>query len=733
RYGHDAGAEVSHISLQVDQGRWHFSGDVDGGRLDAWGKGSKGELTLNEVPADACFKLVDLEGASGVLSGHLGWSGQGVDEWIASGTGKWQSADGRGQPGTISLNMRIGSSGRELRLRTRHWPVHGWHGHLSSVGMVHVSKAWLDTAIEYREDHGTWHLQGGEGGLRDVRGSVGGEPEQRPFRFESLSWTSCELDDRGRLALAGLEIVGGEVSLPVAAAQSQETSYTMRLFASDVSIRDMVLHWHQGQRVLSLPLLEGTLDIEPHMMGFDLASRDDVQPQWRVQGRWAFNPAMQVRSFQTDILGKGLPLQEMIPVLSAGMPGLKELPLSMSGFLDIRWQLAWDGEHLSVTGEVGLQDFKARHGSAQWRAEHIKAHFRIHDHQRHVGTMEVHGWHYLVPLVPMRVAMPNSDAPDEHPWLELIRAGSWSIDSLRLEDGSIAVGEEEDIWARDLLLRLQGLKPGKPARMELTGRLGEGDLTASFEVQPYRQPLQWYGVLHVRSALPFLLRRWLKASGMPVLLRGRWWLEVRVVTTEQNGYSLSGRFQLLRPLWMSGERQEHDPMLARTGLSSEELLLWLDHVSKKDGFRWGREGLWEKDPLSWWGILSTALNQVREANSGNAARPVKAAERIVQTALLRLHDQSGLSHNERLRVFKVIRRVRANKGWFLDLQPEIASRSLDASAMLRIRRTQRLVEDYAAKHGLDRSRIFPVWPVGTKDGPEVGAIRVQAVAPPSGS
>ncbi len=729
RPGHEAIVEVSGISLRMNQGQWHFVGRVGGGHLEATGRQGSGVLGLDEIPAAPCFRLIGLEGVSGGLSGQLAWSGRGGDGWSLSGAGKWEAADGR--EGQISMDMRMAASGKEMRLKLRHWPVHGLHERLAAVGVVHVRKAWLDTTLEYREGHDAWHLQGGQGSLRDVSGFLLGDAEPRSFRFETLSWTSLELDDQHRLAFAGLEIVGGEISLPVAgAAGTSEESAALRVNASQVGIRDIMLHWRQDQRVLSLPLLGGRLDLEPGRIGFDLASRNDVEPQWHVRGSWALDSARHVRVLQSVIDGKRLPLQEMMPVLNAGMPGLKALPLSLSGTLGIHWLLSWDGEHLAVNGAVELADFKARHGSARWRADRVRARFRIDGHQRHVEAMTVHGWHYLAPLAPLSVAMPHSRAPADHPWLELLRAGGWSVDSLRLENGSVSVGEDEDVWARGLLLVFRDLGPGRAARMELTGSLGEGELAASFQVQPYREPLRWQGALHVRSALPFFLQRWLAASGMPVLIRGRWWLDMRVVPSEKNGYSFSGRFRLRRPLWMAWTPGEHDPMLVRTGLSSDELLRWLDLVSRKGGFRWENKGAWEKSPLSWWGMLSAALDRVRETG----LRQVPAGgERMVQDALLRLHDQASLSHNERLRMFKVIRRVRANKGWCLDLRPEVASRSLDASTMQRIRNTQRLVEDYAAKHGLERSRVFPLWPVGTENGPEVGAIRVQAIAPRSGS
>ncbi|MDX8407376.1 MAG: hypothetical protein R8L58_03210, partial [Mariprofundaceae bacterium] len=296
--------------------------------------------------------------------------------------------------------------------------------------------------------------------------------------------------------------------------------------------------------------------------------------------------------------------------------------------------------------------------------------------------------------------------------------------------GSISVGRDDGFWARKLSLHSESLRPDGLSEVMVRGNVGGGSLALDGKWSPLSAEPVYLLQAKLSHANPFFLNDWLRASGMPRLLRGRLSYSLKLAHgTPAGSYIAEHRLHLDR--WLAeASVSPDDPLLGRLGYGLADAIARLDNGKGRASLTFRVNG----DTAA----AALALNQAGKAlqqawQAGIAKAPVHRTRHEAPRfeARIRLHETSGLSHNERARLRKLWRHLKANRKGVIDLEPVWTGATLDEALIGRIRYTQSLIESFMHKRGISTGRIYPVWPTGQNHAEDLGFIHVSMRTPVS--
>jgi hypothetical protein len=216
---------------------------------------------------------------------------------------------------------------------------------------------------------------------------------------------------------------------------------------------------------------------------------------------------------------------------------------------------------------------------------------------------------------------------------------------------------------------------------------------------------------------------------MPRLVRGRLSAALQVRDGEvPDSYLANVSVELLR-----GEVERGlftaDPLLTRTGFKTSELLQRLEREPGRIALTYELQGEWGEQPLTLERLglaMQQQMHELAGAGSWRADAGQSAAGPDV-IARVRLHGRERLSQNERIRLYKVVRNMRAHPDLMIDLRPQWIGAELTPEEIRRIRRTQQFIENYLTHRKIGKARIFPVWLTAADRVDEIGSIQVEAI------
>jgi len=219
------------------------------------------------------------------------------------------------------------------------------------------------------------------------------------------------------------------------------------------------------------------------------------------------------------------------------------------------------------------------------------------------------------------------------------------------------------------------------------------------------------------------------------LIQGRLSAELNITDGhEPDSYQGNVKIQLIQGRAEAGTFPS-DPMLARTGYDTSELLQRLDNNTGVIMLQYKLAGQWTKQPLNLERLglaMQKAMHQA--AQSATIGKDKPEPGKTATEARIRLHDREQLSQNERLRLFSVVRKMRRHHKMIVELRARWTGKegSEERNAEIRRnRRTQQLIERYMVYRKVSSRRIFPVWPTIEDQSDETGSIQVITRIPPS--
>jgi len=716
------------------ESHWQLSAWLAGGRIEASGvtmigKGMmQGELHWDDVHADALPAWLGAVADATRFAGALSWSGI-AEELTFDGQARLMS----GQRYVSDLQWRGTLQNRQwqLTLDAEAWPLVSIRGLLPAISDYEWRGGRFDGVVTLNGELGSghWRASGKRARIVGLALSAGGDSDLG-WRASDLSFSGWRIDSVHHVVhLGGLQALNVEGRVQPASMIDGAGPLYWRWFVDDLQLRHAQLHVVMDGGEMRVPALQGTLRLKDNRFDLSLATEEAVAKEgeaWSLQGQGLLQRGGLVDT-RLQIEGKRVELGALRPVLGLTMVDTAVAPVALDGSVDFSWTIDIARAQWTMQGKADVQSLTFSHAGDHWYVKALSLGFSLDAHGRRM-LHNVYGrqWRYTSPLTPMSLQPPRQEVQNQDTWWKrLLRDHDWKVDVLRLRQGSIAVGQDEEVWLSNMDLELHHVAKDHWSKMHLQGNWDGGTINCDGSWNLLAPGMQWTGRLRVAHALPFFLRHWLVLSGLPELQRGRWSAAVDMKQTDdEKGYTGQLRFSLSYPLLVASTSAETDPLQVRIGHTARQVVMRLARqpVSLR------MQGDWQLEPLSWHRFGDMVLQRLKTLMD----EPLKTAAATytyhTPEAQIRLHEQVGLTPNERLRLRKLLRRVRANKGWLLELMPDIATRSLDARSIARIRFTQHLVEDYAGRLGLSAERIYPRWPAGRSDGPEVGGIRVMAVS-----
>jgi len=708
------------------------------------GQSSAGKASWEQLDATLLTTGLGLNAVSGQLTGALTWTSQ-----IASAD-QVGSSEIEGQIQLFSTARSVRShrlqwKGSEsagqwqVDMDADAWPLSPWSGDLPRLAGRKLTAGEFDGTLHWQGKPGAWMINSERGVLYDVTYAAG---QLQAWYWSRILYEHALFDTAlHHVNIDSAELNDSRLVLDTKSLQADAgVGDHWQINAGQMNINNMTLAVSLPHGRLLLPELNGRSSWPANkLLAFDLITASDAtqasEPAtvWHLKGSAKRGENTAIESDFT-VAGRNIAL----PTLRALLPFSVDAGhgTSLVGSTDLNVNVSIRQGQWQMQGKASARDIKLSHGDSIWSAADVSTDFGPVgmglDFQR-IKAIEASGWHYVTALKPLSATVPDGpqdsvEAKQLPWWMMALRENNCRIDGLHWQGGRLSVGREDVYWAEDINVDMQGIEPGRWAETRIQGTAGASPFSLDGEWDLFSAYGRMRGTARMDDALPFFLHDWMRASGMPQLIRGRLSAAISLASTPMpDSWLATVTISLKRGLFELQETPS-DPMLARTGHKTVELLAGLQNEQMIAGLSYAAEGGWSVLTLEslGQGLQEALRNAMLEHATRGDSRAVAIKPRHLETRV-RLRDNKRLSLNERTRLGKVVLKARSNPGMMIDLRPEWAGAMLNAEELERIQQTQQAIERYLTHRNIDSGRIFPLWPTASNHADETGSIWIETV------
>jgi hypothetical protein len=711
--------------------------------------GAAGDVAVSWDRVDgrvAAREIMSLSPLNGELSGRMRW------QWRTNVNGDIAHSRLEGGTRVVSGALVVDDTSVVPSLQ---WQVDQagdrWHAHITAASwslapLKALAPLWYGRRLQSGRFTGAvaadWTGGAAQvGRLRIAKGEIrdldyaskawSGDAENRPdWRLDRVDVTDARLDlARHVFTVGDLGMAGGEIRLtPVQMSESGSPGpWRLQVKAATLKRVAVVLVFADGRPVLRTLPLTGQARLAGGAFTCELHATD-APVSWKIagQGRWAWPGTSGIR---LDVDAAGLPLTQLRAILPFAESPQTGSAVQLEGLAGLALAVDVDHGQWTASGTMAARDVGVSWQGDSWHAA------RVNIDLDKVGTgvpvqalhkVQVNGWQYQGALQSLTPDA-ESEAGAAVDLLPPLRAGTdWRIDAMAWHGGTISFGRADAVWASNAELQLSDWAEGQMAPFSFTGDLDGGAFRVAGSMGRFGGP--WRAKLkgRVTSARPFFLNEWLQVSGAPRIVRGRW--SSRFTWQDDKQGLGHGHLRLWLHRWqLESGVFPNDPFLGRTGFGAHDLLhrLRANRVVALDAdYTQAASGA-----VAWSDLGDALLAAIRaKADASQAALGSQATAVRVETRI-RLHGTATLSHNERVRLRKLWRAMRADRHLVLDLLPQLSNQNPDADLVATIRHTQDMIERFMIDRGIPRRRLFPVWPTQANRGQGSIGIRVEVRRP----
>jgi len=772
-----ASARVLQGTINV---QWRQSADTQ--NVEGWQ--SKGIIKWHTLDAGQLMASLALKHIEGHLNGGLSWK-------IAAGDAKKQSLNILGEIRLNTVSERETYNAHSLQFNATNtddvwkidvdavaWPLDPWSDHLPVIGGRRLVSAQLDRTSRWTGRDGHWKISSDKGLLQDViyarPDSNQEDNKQSAWYWSRINYAKANIDtDKNRLHVSGIDMVDSRLMLQAgktdkamqadpdnatdknSSPELPEKTMAWNINADHINIRNMMLALAVPQGKVVLEALDGEaqcpkgnpLSFRLHTAAGKTSLAQDGNSttisQWRLRGTAEKNKHGELTSANFNVVGTHIPVARLRPVLP--LQDDISSPVKLSGDSGFNVKITVKQGSWQMQGKAAIRNFNLSHGGDSLLAEQVNLRFGLVgtglDTQK-ITSIKSQGWQYIAALHPLPPQVSGGTTQTETPevasplwWMTTLRNNNIEIGHLVFENGKISVGQQQRIWADEVEFKVDSIKTNHWSDISIKGKAGGGDFHLNGKWEALSDEQRFRGKAVLSQATPFFLHNWMTASGMPRLIQGRLSAELNITDGhEPDSYQGHVKIQLIQGRTEAGTFPS-DPMLARTGYNTSELLQRLDNNTGVIMLQYKLAGQWTKQPLNLERLglaMQKAMQQA--AQSATIGKDKPEPGKTATEARIRLHDRERLSQNERLRLFSVVRKMRRHHEMIVELRARWTgkedSEKRDAE-IRRIRRTQQLIERYMVYRKVSSRRIFPVWPTIEDQSDETGSIQVITRMPPS--
>ena len=694
---------------------------------------------------DAGREIMGLAPLNGELSGQTQW------QWRADATGQVTRSHLQGEMRVVTGALVVDGASVvpsllwqadqandrwQAHVSAKAWPLTPlqslapvWYGRRMVSGRFSgdVDAAWMAA----NPSAGSFRVA--KGMIRDldyVPATWSGDAQDRPdWHIDRIDVADAAVDPhRSAFVIGKLQMAGGEIRLAPgqAPAPVSPVSWALEVKQARISQVAAVLVFADGRPVLRTLPLSGQASLVGGSFQCDVSAAD-APVSWKIggQGHWSWPGDAAVK---LDVDAAGVPLIQMRALLPFAEGTRTGSAVQLAGRAGFSLAIDVSGGQWTASGSMEARNVAVSWQGNSWHAAQVEA-----DMDR-VGTgmpvqalrsLQASSWQYQGALQSLTPA-PDAATGGSQALLPLRGDTHWRIDTMAWQGGTISFGRADAIWGRNVDMQMSDWAEGQMASLKLSGNIGGGAFQVAGALGRVGGQLRVNLKGGVTNARPFFLNDWLQVSGAPRVIRGDWSSQF---TWKDDDHGLGhGHLRLWLRRWqLESGAFPNDPFLARVGFGAHDLLQRLGA---------GRLAVLDADyvqaaPASFaWSDLGDALLAVirKKAESPAAPGGTSPSAPRMETRI-RLHGKSGLSYNERMRLYRLRRFLAAHKKLVADLLPQLGTQALNADIVATIRHTQDMIEQYMIERGIARRRLFPVWPTSANGGQGSLGIRVEVRQP----
>ncbi|MDX8405507.1 MAG: hypothetical protein R8K50_05075 [Mariprofundus sp.] len=721
------------LHLKTRDGRRKFisTGRLNGGLLQgSWtrsegqGRGDAAWQQLDATLLSAAFGLYPM---AGQLSGTMHWKQAAIaQENSVSIDGQVQLLTSAGNVRSHRLHWQAGRADGQwtIDMNADAWPLRPWADLLPHPGGRQLMAGQLDGALRWQGDASGWIIDSDHGTLYDITYAT---DQAEAWYWSRILYKQARIDTAAQhLSVAQVDLNDSRLVLDTQALPAAADHW--QIDADRVVVNNMMLALSLPHGRVILPELSGHGRWPARQrLSFDLETQpSEAATSWRLRGLASPAPGL-AGPAEINVVGHNIALQTLRALLPFRVDEGRGTSLAGSTDLDVditvrqgQWQ---------AKGRASARDVNLLHSDSVWSAAKVSTLFGpvgMGLELQHIGLIKASDWRYVTALKPLSATIPAGDASAGEAmalpwWMAALRENHYQIDALDWQGGSLSVGREAALWAENINVDIRHIQPGRWAETTIEGIAGDSPFTVKGEWDLFSSHARMRGRAHIEDALPFFLSDWIGASGMPQLIRGR--LSAAITLTEGDeaeNWQAAVNVGLKRGRFDQQETPS-DPMLARTGYKTVELLAGLQDKQMAVRLNYTATGRWSDRMMEKLGEdLQQAMVSAMAAQTGQVTESAVHFETRVG-----LHNNKRLSLNERTRLLKVIKNMKRNSHMTIDLRPEWTGKALDKRELARIRQTQAAIGRYLSYRGIEQGRVFPVRPTASAHTNDMGSIWIE--------
>ncbi|MDX8387243.1 MAG: hypothetical protein R8M46_01735 [Ghiorsea sp.] len=460
------------------------------------------------------------------------------------------------------------------------------------------------------------------------------------------------------------------------------------------------------QNSFFLPPLNGEATVSSSILQLDLSSQTDSEQFWRVK-------STDGNSFQIN--ASAVPLLQLRNFL----PGsIRESALTLEGSSSLKVNTQPFNQWLT-SGKVDVADMLLTSKNKVFTAKKLVLNVQ---HADVTGVQEAslvaNQWLMQFPLTP-RQAWAGKSHLDE--WAKI----PWSFQRIQFNQGQIAVGNISQTWLHEAHLDIKHWQQSPSTTLKLTGTFGSSPFKTDMTLKMTPEHgMSWESInINFKHAHLFALSDWLDISGIPRVEQGHLSLQLKA---KRNNQHIKGNSHITLDQFKPFTKQHQDDYLLQyTGQTTQSLTKQLTYKNKID-----LTTAFTGDVNHDWSSLASSsfMKTIQEKLSQTQTRGSSTKKTSQTLGSLSIHQDRGLSQNERTRLRKIIFKAKHKRRWHIELTPDLGTAPLTSKLNAQVFHTQSLIKSFMSKRGIKAQNIYHIFPQEKhKSTSSAGAIHINLV------
>ena len=529
------------------------------------------------------------------------------------------------------------------------------------------------------------------------KGTATGNNTEWLIESPKLSWNNARLTSHNttipHMHSEGLRINTTNKSVAASLIHLDHPSFTLNIDSEDflpnlwhsridtIKVEHLQTLLEHQEQPIRLPQLNGTLSLSPGNVDVHLESTENDELRFTIDS---------VDKETLSIQAKAIPLVQLRNLLPQPV---QEKSITLNGDVALNLTVK-PREQWHTQGSASASGIVLSNENTSFKAGQLDIVIEdANQHGVHSATLDANQWFMHVPITP-------THAWSEYSHLDEWATIPWRFKRVHMRNGTIAVGQEDEHWLTASQLKIQNWQESTPAQLTLSGVFGMAPLSADMilSADPYGT-MQWESFnLSATHANLFALSDWLELSELPVIQKGHLSLNMAAVRADSHSdIKASMKFDQLELLESPDESPSSPPNSTLIPQQLTERINAMEHInldfSIQQSQNWGQD-------------IAHSFFASLEEKLKNDTKPTQKSTHL---ASLHIHEQRGLSLNERTRIRKALKNIKKKqKNWHIELTPDLGTHELTDELASNILFTQKLILSFLQKEGVRQKNIYLV-------------------------